>query len=364
MEQILSNKLFWFIISIIPFAFLTYTLLNLKKLKIGIIHGRVLVEFFIFLSFLVIGFSLKQKQDKSFFERIQPIDKKSGFKMDGYWIWGGSVIKVGDEYNMFASRWPKDTLFPYDYREKSEIVRATSKKLIGPYEFQEVIIGERDSSFWDSNMAHNPTIHKIGDKFVLFYIGSDFTTTHKNDRLLRRIGYAEADDINGPWKRSDEPIILEESNNPAIYVEKDNSVKLVFRDEELKVKIAEASTFDGKYTVVNSNMWPECKIEDFYMFKKNDQYHIICEDNVAKVSGHERWGVHLVSDDGINNWERFNPVVVYDHEIKYKDGTLLNCVRRERPQLYINKGKVKALLTGVYSGEESWCQVVEIKPGY
>ena len=163
MEQLLSNEIFWFVLSTVPLTFLFYTLINLKRLKIRITHGRVLVELFIFLSFLVIGFSIRQKQGKSFFERIQPVSKESGFKMDGYWVWGGSIINVENEYHMFAARWPKD---------------------------------------------------------------------------------------------------------------------------------------------------------------------------------------------------------VYDHEIKYKDAPPLQCTRRERPQLYIEKGKVKALLTGVYSGEDSWCQVVAINPGY
>jgi len=107
---------------------------------------------------------------KSIIDLIQPVNPNSGFKMNGYWVWGGSVIKVGSTYHMFASRWPKKNKFPDDYFVESEIVRATSESRTEPYTFQEVVIGERDSSFWDSNMAHNPTIHKIGNKYVLFYI--------------------------------------------------------------------------------------------------------------------------------------------------------------------------------------------------
>ena len=29
----------------------------------------------------------------------------NGLSMEGYYVWGGSVIKVNDIYHMFASRW-------------------------------------------------------------------------------------------------------------------------------------------------------------------------------------------------------------------------------------------------------------------
>ncbi|NQT26946.1 hypothetical protein HQ585_16440 [candidate division KSB1 bacterium] len=306
-----------------------------------------------------------KKEDLSFIDRIQPVPSESGFKMDGYWVWGGSAIKVDSTYHLLASRWPKGHEFPLNYRTDSEIVRATSRSALGPYEFQEIVIGERDSSFWDSNMAHNPTIHKIGDTFVLFYIGSDFSTMHKNGKQLHRcVGYATAKNIKGPWKRSKNPIIAEESNNPAVFVENDGSIKLVYRDAPLRIYLATAPSYDGEYTLVNDNVWSPAKLEDFYIFKRNGSYHIICEDNVGHVSGHVRWGVHLVSMDGIHDWQSFESPVVYTHDIHFEDGRVLECNRRERPQLLIEQRKITHLLTGVYDGENSWCQPVKLNPNY
>lgn len=309
---------------------------------------------------LISGYS--GAQEKPFKDRIQPVHVNAGFRMAGYWVWCGSVIKVGTTYHMFASRWPKGHEFPVDYFHSSEIVRATSKTIVGPYEFQEVIIGERDSSFWDSNMVHNPTIHKIGEEYVLFYIGSDFTTMRPgSDRYLRRVGYATATNIEGPWKRAKKPIIDHESNNPAILID-ENKIKLIYRDAELRVVLAEAENFKGPYKVVNNNVWPESKIEDFYLFKKDNLYHIICEDNVGIVTGHERWGAHIYSENGINNWKRYNDVIAYDHDIKYSNDSILHCVRRERPQLLIENDQITSLITGIFTGEESWCQPVELNP--
>lgn len=292
---------------------------------------------------------------------FEKVPKESGFKMDGYWIWGGSMIKVGSTYHLFAARWKKTSPFPEGYRLNSEIVRATSKSPLGPFSFEEVIIGERDRSFWDSNMAHNPTIHRIGDEFVLFYIGSDFTTYSESSKtLIRRIGYASSKSIDGPWKRSDKPLIDSESNNPAILVD-GSKVKLFYRDANLKVYLAEADIYKGSYEIKNDDLWPDCKLEDFYAFKANNQFHLICEDNIGGVSGHERWGIHLYSEEGLKGWKKYNPVVVYDHDILFTDNSVLKCTRRERPQLLIENGEITYLLNGVYDGENSWCQPVKLK---
>ena len=308
--------------------------------------------------------SCKKNDDLPFIDRIQEVPKKSGFKMEGYWVWGGSIIKVDDAYHLFASRWLKEREFPLDYRRMSEIVRATSSNITGPYIFREVVIGERDSCYWDGEMAHNPTIHKIGNTYVLFYIGSDFTTPGENpDYLLRRVGYARATSITGPWERSDHPVIDVESNNPALLIGENGEVILMYRDSNLRIFVATAPDFTGPYTIKNDNVWPESRLEDFYLFKRCGQYRMICEDNSGEVTGFERWGVQFFSEDGIN-WNACEDLIVYNHEIQYDDGSVLNCVRRERPQLLIEEGKVVALITGVYNGHESWCQPVIIDPDY
>jgi hypothetical protein len=291
----------------------------------------------------------------------EPVPKNSGFKMDGYWIWGGSIIKVDSTYHLFASRWPKKQEFPTGYTNDSEIVRATSNSAEGPYTFQEVVIGERDSSYWDANMAHNPTIQKIGNLYVLFYIGSNFIKKDGWPPYHRTIGYATSESINGPWLRCNKPIIHQESNNPAIYVEKNGNIKMMFRSADLRVILATANSYKEPFTIVNNNVWPESRLEDFYLFKLKDQYHCICEDNGGQVSGHVRWGIHLHSIDGISDWKGTNPLIVYDHEIKYDDGTVQHFIRRERPQLIISEGKITHLINGVYDGKNSWCQPIEIK---
>lgn len=214
---------------------------------------------------MVIMSELLQAQQISFEFVKTPIN--SGFKMEDFWIWCGSMIKVDSTYHLFASGWPKIKPFPEGYRTDSEIVRATSDSPFGPFKFEEVIIGERDSSYWDANMAHNPAIHKIGDKNVLFYIGSDFFTYQEgSNSFLRRIGYARAKTIYGPGLRCDTPLINSESNNPAILQDRDRVI-LMYRDTDLRIYIAEADSYNGPFRNVNNNVWPYRKLEDFYLFK-------------------------------------------------------------------------------------------------
>src|SRR4051812_5965185 len=39
---------------------------------------------------------------------LMPAIKKGGFRMDDFVLWCPSVIKVGDTYHLFASRWPAE----------------------------------------------------------------------------------------------------------------------------------------------------------------------------------------------------------------------------------------------------------------
>jgi hypothetical protein len=297
-------------------------------------------------------------------KRLQATPAGSGFRMEGYFIWDSSVIKVGDTYHLFSARWPKGHPFPDDYRRHSEIIRATSKNPLGPYEFQEMVLSKRGGSHWDSLMSRNPVIRKIGDTYVLFYVASDDHNLEPGGKglPLRRVGFATAQSITGPWIQSEQPIFQGDSTNPAVCVEDDGSVKMVFRTASLQVKLATAPNFRGPYTVKNENIWPADRLEDFDFFKASGQYYIICEDNVGGITGHERWGALLTSRDGITNWDPMNRTAAYDHTIRFTDGTTLESTRRERPEVFIENGEMTVLFTEVYDGHDSWCQPVPLSP--
>jgi len=306
--------------------------------------------------------SSKSTKARPILERLLPAPKDSGFRMEDFFVWGGSLIKVDDTYHLFASRWPKETEFPRGYRDHSEIVRATASNPLGPYEFHEVVLTGRGGEWWDGKMCHNPKIVKSGDTFILYYIGSAVGSG------LRKCGYAYSRSINGPWVRADRALPFgRDHNNPAPYIHSDGSVLVAFRDDTLKMYIATAPSFDGTYRIVAENLFPGIRLEDPDLFHLNERYHMVVEDNVAGLTGHDRHGAHLISKDGIQ-WDIHDPVRVYTHTLPWDDGTVTTVERRERPELFNDNAEQKGnghpthLLTAVLSGGNTWCHVQPISP--
>jgi hypothetical protein len=256
------------------------------------------------------GSDVASASTRPIIERLQPAPKDAGFRMKGYFVWGGSLIRVGSEYHLFASRWPTETRFPQGYRDHSQIVRATAKTPIGPYTFREVVVAGRGGAWWDGKMCHNPKIVQAGDTYVLYYIGS------APGSGLRKCGYAWSKSITGPWTRREEPLPFgEDHNNPAPYIHDDGKVLVAFRDRQLNMFIATANAFDGAYEIAARNLFP-FKVEDPDLFFAGGQFHMVAEDNVGGLTGAVRHGAHLVSENGLQ-WQPADPVTVYDHTLRW-----------------------------------------------
>jgi hypothetical protein len=295
-------------------------------------------------------------------DRLSPVRRDSGFRQDGYFVWGGSLIRVGDIYHLFASRWPRATGFPAGYREHSEIVWATSTTPQGPYTFREVVLPGRGGEWWDGKMCHNPKVVKAGSTYVLYYIGSRIGSP------LRKVGYAWSSSIAGPWQRRDEPLPLgEDANNPAPCIHPDGSLLLAYRDLNLHMHIARADAFDADYRIVAEDIFPDGRLEDPDLAFIDDQYYLTVEDNAGILTGHVRHGAQLISDDGLT-WRKNKPVRVYTHTIQFEDGASLTVDRRERPELVDARREIKGLsepthlVTGVWDGDQAWCLVQPIAP--
>lgn len=272
------------------------------------------------------------------------------------------MIEVDHRYHLFASRWPVETRFPDGYRDHSEIVRATSDSPMGPFEFQEVVVTGRGGNWWDGKMCHNPKIVTWGDSFILYYIGSAV------DSGLRKCGFAKASSVTGPWERSEESLPFgEDHNNPAPYIHDDGRVLVVFRDRDLHMFVARADAFDGHYEILVRDLFPGVKIEDPDLHFHNGRYHMVVEDNAGAMTGRIRHGAHFVSENGVD-WSAHVPIRIYDHTLRWDDGTRTEVDRRERPELFNanadrkGQGEPTHLLTGVLVGQRSWCHVQAIAP--
>ena len=286
----------------------------------------------------------------AFIKNLRPAAEGSGFRMGGYFVWCGSPVRGGDGcYYLFASRWPVETGFPEGYMTHSEIVLSATDDLDKPFVYVKTVIGGRGGNHWDAGMAHNPYIVKAGGQYVLFYIG-----TIDGDWQRRQIGYATCASIDGEFKRCERPLDLpKNANNPAVYVEEDESCLLIFRDGNLKMSAARADRFDGKYNILNPDVSPDHRLEDPFVFKRNGRYEMLVEDADAGWTGRKTFGAHLVSDDGIY-WRANDPVLGYTHTIPLTNGGYIQADRRERPALLIEGGRIIALFTAVQAGNAAW----------
>jgi len=304
-----------------------------------------------FLSLLLFLFYTINLKGQSIADAILPAGKNDGFKMEGYILWCPTVIKVKDTYHMFASRWPEKYGLA-GWTTHSEIVRATSKNILGPYAFEEVIIKKREG-FWDNDRAHNPKIVKSGDTYILYYISSANET-----------GYASSTSITGPWKRSDK--IAMPFSNPAPFVRKDGSIYVFGRKSVNNIRIAQAYTapsYDGVYTMVSDaqNLLPELnQLEDPTIWWENNQYNVILSDFGGEATGVKKDGVQYFSKDG-SRYELLSNKPVYTKMVTYQDGSTYTFRRRERPFVYAEKEKVKAFFTSCLTEDgRSWIVAQEV----
>jgi hypothetical protein len=270
-------------------------------------------------------------------DALLPAIKNGGFRMDDYMIWCSSVIKVGDTYQMFASRWPAQYGIG-GWTSYSECVRATSKDLLGPYKFEEVVLQKR-ADHWDNSRVHNVKIVKAGQKFVLYYINT-----------ANQTGYAVADAVTGPWTRCEKPIIA--ASNPAPLIRANGSVYVFCRlkdKREINRGIAfTAPSFQGPYAVVanGENLLPDGgELEDPTIWWAGDQYNIVLNDWKGHATGVNKQGAQYRSKDGVN-YELVTKDPIFTKSVIYDDGSTDTFSRRERPFVYVNeKGEAVALFT-------------------
>ncbi|MBQ7036799.1 MAG: glycoside hydrolase family protein [Clostridia bacterium] len=291
-----------------------------------------------------------------------PVVKNSGFQMEGYHVWCGSVIREGGTYYLFAARWPEETGFPLGYLTDSEIVLATTDDLAKPFQFQKVLFGKREAKYWDSVMAHNPFIFKVDDLYVLYYIGSPDGGCEN-----RAIGYAWSKSLTDGWTRSDAPIALpKDANNPAIFKNDDGSFFLYFRDGHGRVSVARSDSFRGPFKVENFNLFPSSCCEDMFVYKDEKGYVMIAEDGRGYYTGLEKGGVRFRSEDGIH-WDEDSAEPAFDFDLQYDDGTHMVLQRRERPFLFWDGDRKYLISTAKIGGPDqicggkNWNMIQEIK---
>lgn len=337
-------------------------------------------------------------------ERMLPAPRDGGFRMEGYWVWCGSVIKAENgRYYMFASRWPKTQNMHPGWLFQSEIVRASSDNPCGPFQFEEVVIGDRGPQYWDGRMAHNPRIFKHNNQYILYYTGTtypfaieDSEVIQNNDyrtmiaRANKRIGIAVADCITGPFIRRDEPILCTRpdyfdnvlTSNPAPYIEEDGSVYMIYKSRSYRGKpyknplhgpmnigIAKAEHFLKPHcAVLTSPLFDQSLIEDPFVWKENGTYHMIAKDMFGTICGEKHGGVYAASQNGID-WKMKQNYLAYSRTVLWDDQKVEKMGSMERPFILFENGEATHMYFATSDGRENgfldakntWNMVIPLK---
>lgn len=327
-----------------------------------------------------------------------PCKPTNGFRDDDWWIWCGSGIQGPDgDYHLFASRWSKRTAFNANWLTNSCVVRAVASTPTGPYRFVEEVLPVRGGEFWDGRMTHNPTIHRCGDTYLLFYVGSTYDgeiptsgqLAHDDPRRVQaranqRIGLATAPHPAGPWTRLDAPILEPNpsswdalmTTNPAPVVADDGSVLLYYKSTtddraRLAYGVARADTPAGPYQrLLDQPIFGgdanASSYEDAYVWMQDRRYHMIFNDLHGAFTGENHAGGYAVSSDGLQ-WTPAGKA--YSRHLTWDDGTRTIQGSLERPQLLIDNGRPTHLFAATADGPggfaratNTWNLAIPINP--
>jgi len=293
------------------------------------------------------GVSVTHEQGSPLQAALRPVPETAIFKMDGWYLWDPSVIKVGDTWHLFASRWPASEKMKGWFH--SHVIRATSKSLFGPYQFQEVVLHPSKHP-WAKQAVHNPKVMKSGNRFLIYHLGIPVWQT----------GFAWADSIKGPWQPVDKPVLT--TNNQSIFERADGTAYAVgkfkpkpTRDGEWDacMQAFEAPSIHGPYRLLGGpgNRLPgNFELEDPCVWMDHGSYQVLCTDWESKATGIRKALVHYTSDDGVK-YDLVSQIPVWSQNdpLPLAGGKSMRVAGIERPQVALDEaGKVIALLVSAY----------------
>ncbi len=308
-----------------------------------------------------------------FCKNLKPVGRI--LESEGYYVWCcAPIYDEKGKVHVFYSRWPEQYKMGGWIRQ-SEIAHAVANRPEGPYKYVETILRPRPGYF-DATTCHNPHIQYIDGTYYLFYIGnSDGTVKTKS------IGLATSQSINGPWKRTDKPLLTAGTTgawddccatNPSFLKTPDGTCRLYYKSwnkEEYnnqkgsvranrKYGLAISERIDGDYSryeknpIVDFSVYGNnIQVEDAYIWMENGKYFMLMRD-----MGYFDHTVGLIfeSENGLD-WSE--PQIAWYGADKYdiKQAPAPKHLQRygrfERPQLLMKNGKPEYLFTASQGGK-------------
>ncbi|MEM1213589.1 MAG: glycoside hydrolase family protein [Planctomycetota bacterium] len=334
-----------------------------------------------------------------------------------YNVWGCSPI-YGDDgrVHVFFARW-KNKYHHEGWVTACEVGHAVSREPYtpgGPYDVLKPALvpagdpveqgGRGDEDAWDSDSIHNPTVYRVGDQYVLLFMGASCKRAGCSREMLvgmtreqirphfkatvrtKRVGMVIADSLDGPWQRVsvEDPIIPAGpdgawddivTSNPAFVVTSEGKYRIYYkgwnrRDADRghanrKYGFAESDHLLGPYTKHPGNpvidfsyIHEDMQCEDAYVWHEDGRYHTVLRD--MGFFNHE-YGLKLSSDDGVA-WSE--PEVAFLDAPSYFDEAMPGLDRQgrfERPQLLMKDGVPDHLFCAYRGGKYKTCSGVVLK---
>ncbi len=322
---------------------------------------------------------------KPFRQRMGDARAQPAFIRDDHWVWCPSVVRgPGSKWSLFASSWPKSLGFMSSYPLCSQVIRAEADRPEGPFTFRQVVLPDRGEGFWDGRATHNPQVHRIGDRYGLFYIGTTFEGDRPasrealpagGDLIARayggfRIGCATADSPEGPWQRQDSPVLdvrpgmwdASITTNPAVCACRDGSLLMLYRSntpDGCRLGVARAADLGEPFERVGDGpILADLHIEDPFVWQDpvTGRFEMIAKDLSGRSTGEFHAGVHAVSPDGID-WRLAPEPKAYSRRLKMSDGTSRTFGHLERPYILFCDGKMHTLYLATARPEGPFKQI-------
>ncbi|MBQ8432340.1 MAG: glycoside hydrolase family protein [Clostridia bacterium] len=302
-----------------------------------------------------------------FYDRLQPAPTTAIFSEDGYFVWCGSLIKHGDTYYLFYSRWKKEYGFDA-WVTHSEIAVATSKTLFGEFRFEKVILTRSEAPSWDRDCFHNPCVIEQNGVFYLYYMGNYGDGSYWDHRNHQRIGVAYASHPLGAWTRSPAPVIDVSphgfdclmTSNPSVCRFPDGRIALLYKGVGKEGSLPKGGPVVCSMAYAKDPMGPFEKtgipvmqnpehpwsVEDPCLFYEQGRLWAIAKDFHGYFTGTGSTSLALfVSTDGVGFVPAEEPLAM-PLVLPMETGTLA-VKRLERPQPYFEDGELKAILLAV-----------------
>ncbi len=317
----------------------------------------------------------EQPVESDFSKKLKPMGRI--LEEEGFYVWCNTPIYGEDgKVHVFYSRWSEQYGMG-GWIHKCEIAHAVAESPESEFKHIETVLAPREGYF-DATTCHNPHIQKINGRYFLFYMGNSNGKTN-----TKRIGLATSDTLDGPWTRTDKPLLEAGetgawddhcTTNPAFLKHPNGDFWLYYKSwntEEYekaqgqkirgnrKYGLAIAKEITGPYKKFKGNpvidfskLGHNEQLEDAYVWYEDGKFKLIARD--MGFFNHD-YGLIFESADGLS-WEK--PKIAYYEAKHYIDQPpapkhLSRYGRFERPQLLMKNNKPQYLFTTSQGGKYS-----------